>query len=166
MICIDCHTAETPSPQHKRCIPCAKVRKQLQSAETAAKQKAIKLAKIRDHPELCQEHLCVNLHEPGKGRCAFHLAYRREYTRKAAEQGKVERRQSKVAAEEQINPSPPWTPRPKPPPLMTDAEQRRIDRETASRMFGDYRHSPVRLYTAQEIANYVRGLMRLTGRIG
>jgi len=47
----------------------------------------------------------------------------------------------------------PWTPRPKAPPIMTDAEQRRIDKAVQDRLHAKcgYGSSPVRVYTAEEI---------------
>jgi hypothetical protein len=155
MICIDCHTAETGSTRRKRCDSCKDAREQMLIKASNDRLQQRRLAKRQGDPRICQEPKCTN---PVEGLFRKCKPCRERHNQRVAEhRDRVKPKAAKVV-EEQITPSPPWVPRPKPPPLMTDAEQRRIDRETASRMFGDYRHSPVRLYTAQEIANYARGM--------
>ncbi len=147
MLCIDCNT-ETGSPRRTRCAPCRIIHKYQRVEVNNAKQRDIKRVKA---PELCQEHGCTELREVNKGRCAQHLEYRRQKAQAYRDSMAVK---TELEPEECIIPIEPWHPRPKPPPLMTDEEQRRIDRETQAKLSArcGIGNGPVRRYTAQEIA--------------
>lgn len=118
MICIDC--GGDAGKRFRRCEPCRDARVHQKTHEAGNKRNEILLAKLRDHPNLCVEHLCGNKRHGDTSRCDFHLQYRRD-------KAKVQREKyhGKVAEieEDYIVPAEPWEPKPKPKPTMTEKQR-------------------------------------------
>jgi DNA-directed RNA polymerase subunit M/transcription elongation factor TFIIS len=157
MLCIDCKQAEAV-PRGQRCRPCGRVREQVMVAASNKRAREVRKAKMKETPHLCQQYGCGNPKEEGFLKCSSCREKSNIRQRKHAE--KVRSADKPVKTEdEQIEQIPPWTPRPKPPPILTDEEQGRINVETLIRMAArcGYGQGPIYRYTPHEILNYTGG---------
>lgn len=150
-LCGQCGIKPTPSKAHKICPECAELN---QANRTLAANAAARAARIKK-PNPCRCGCGVECVQPKKWapgcreeskkkiyavrlQRANELNAERRRMKEAGIEVVIERRQVDAGAMSegyaQVKQFKPWTPKSKPPPLMTTAEQEAIDKETHARM--------------------------------